>query len=44
MNDYTAVNEVYAKQFEAPFPARSAIAVAALPVNARIEIEMIARR
>lgn len=44
MNNYVAVNEVYAKQFEAPFPARSAVAVAALPVNAQVEIELVAHR
>lgn len=42
INDFTAVNEVYAEFFEAPYPARSAFAVAALPKNANIEIEAIA--
>jgi 2-iminobutanoate/2-iminopropanoate deaminase len=44
MNDFGAMNEVYAKQFEQPFPARTTIGVAALPLGSRIEIEMIARR
>ena len=44
MADFTAMNEVYAQQFEQPFPARTTIAVAGLPRAARIEIEMIARR
>ena len=44
MADYAAVNEVYATQFNSPFPARSAIAVAALPLDANIEIEVIAKR
>ena len=42
INDFAAVNEVYADFFEAPFPARSAFAVAALPKGAPIEIEAIA--
>lgn len=44
MTDFAAMNEVYAKHFQAPFPARSTIGVAALPLGARIEIEMIARK
>ena len=44
MNDFAAMNEVYGKQFEQPYPARTTIGVAALPLGARIEIEMIARR
>ena len=42
MNDFAEMNEVYAQFFEAPFPARSAVAVKTLPKNARIEIECIA--
>ncbi len=44
MADFAAMNVVYATQFEPPYPARTTIAVAGLPRNARIEIEMIARR
>jgi 2-iminobutanoate/2-iminopropanoate deaminase len=44
MNDFAAMNEVYAKQFEQPYPARTTIGVAALPLGARIEIELVARR
>lgn len=44
MNDFQAMNEVYRQQFTEPFPARTTIGVAALPLNARIEIELIARR
>ena len=44
MNDFAAMNEVYARQFAEPFPARTTIGVAALPLGARIEIELIARR
>ena len=42
--NFAAVNEVYAEFFEAPYPARSAFAVAALPKGANIEIEAIAIR
>ncbi len=44
MNDFAAMNAVYSHQFEQPFPARTTIGVAALPRNAKIEIELIARR
>ena len=44
MADFPAMNEVYAKQFAKPFPARTTIGVASLPLGARIEIEMIARQ
>lgn len=42
MNDFAAVNEVYARHLSAPFPARSTIAVKALPKGALVEIEMVA--
>jgi len=42
MRDFTAMNEVYARHFEAPYPARTTVAVAELPLGAIIEIEMIA--
>ena len=42
INDFAAVNEIYKDFFEAPFPARSAFAVAALPKGGKIEIETIA--
>ena len=44
MNDFTAMNEVYKKQFSEPYPARTTIGVASLPLGAKIEIEMIARK
>lgn len=44
MADFAAVNEVYAKHFKEPFPARSTFQVAALPKGARVEIEVIAAR
>lgn len=42
IGNFAAVNEVYAEFFKAPYPARSAFAVAALPKGANIEIEAIA--
>ena len=42
MNDFAAMNAVYADNFTAPFPARSAFAVKALPKGALVEIESIA--
>ena len=44
MGDFGAMNEVYAKFFKAPFPARSAVAVKTLPKGALVEIECIAAR
>jgi 2-iminobutanoate/2-iminopropanoate deaminase len=43
MGDFAAVNEVYAEVFGASLPARSTVAVAALPLGARVEIEAVAR-
>ena len=42
MDDFAAVNGVYAQYFEKNAPARSFIAVKALPKGARVEIEVIA--
>lgn len=42
MNDFAAMNEVYATYFTSPAPARSTVAAAGLPRGARIEIEVIA--
>ena len=42
--DYAAMNAVYARQFSQPYPARTTIGVASLPLGARVEIELIARR
>ncbi len=44
MADFAEMNEVYAEFFSAPFPARSAVAVKALPKGARVEIECVAAR
>jgi len=43
MNDFAAMNEVYARQFAKPFPARTTIGVASLPLGAQVEIGMTAR-
>lgn len=43
MNDFAAVNEVYARHFGESKPARSTVAVAALPRAALVEIDCIAR-
>ena len=44
MNDFAAMNEIYAKHVSTPYPARSTIAVTALPLGASVEIEVIAYR
>jgi 2-iminobutanoate/2-iminopropanoate deaminase len=43
MEDYQAMNAIYARHFTEPFPARTAIGVAALPLGACVEIDMIAK-
>jgi 2-iminobutanoate/2-iminopropanoate deaminase len=42
MKDFTAFNEIYGSYFSAQPPARSTFQVAALPLGARVEIEMVA--
>ena len=42
MNDFGAINEVYAKYFTEPYPSRSCVEVARLPKDVKIEIEAIA--
>ena len=44
MNDFGAMNEVYAQFFTEPFPARSAVAVKTLPKGALVEVECIASK
>ena len=44
MNDFAAVNEVYASYLKAPYPARSTVAVAGLPKGVNVEIEVTAAR
>lgn len=43
MSDFGAMNGVYAQHFSQPFPARTTIAVAALPLGARVEIDLIVK-
>lgn len=42
MDDFAAMNREYAAHFAAPYPARTTVGVAALPLGARAEIEMVA--
>jgi 2-iminobutanoate/2-iminopropanoate deaminase len=42
MNDFADMNAVYAEFFSEPYPARSAVAVKALPKGALVEIEVVA--
>ena len=42
MNDFQAVNEIYARRFPQNPPARSTVQAAALPRGARVEIDAIA--
>ncbi|HQO68169.1 MAG TPA: Rid family detoxifying hydrolase [Candidatus Syntrophosphaera sp.] len=42
MNDFAALNEIYARNFSAPFPAREAIQVARLPKDGLVEVSVIA--
>lgn len=42
MADFAAMNEVYRETFSEPFPARTCIAVAGLPLGAPLEIEALA--
>ena len=42
--DFAAVNEIYAKHFIQPYPARSCVQVAGLPKGAKLECEVVAVR
>ena len=44
MNDFAAVNEVYARRMAQPYPARSCVQVGALPKGALVEIEVLAQK
>ena len=41
MADFAVMNAVYAKYVDEPYPARTAIAVAALPLGAKVEIDLV---
>jgi 2-iminobutanoate/2-iminopropanoate deaminase len=43
MADLQAMNATYARHFEAPYPARTTVAVSALPLGARIEMDFVTR-
>jgi 2-iminobutanoate/2-iminopropanoate deaminase len=43
MSDFVAMNGIYAKHFSQPFPARTTIAVAALPLGACVEIDLVVK-
>jgi len=43
MGNFAAMNEVYARHFAQPYPARTTIGVAALPLGAAVEIDLVAR-
>ncbi len=44
LSEFQQMNEVYARHFRQPYPARSTVQVAALPRGAKVEIECIAAR
>ena len=44
MANFAAMNEAYMTRFSKPYPARTTVAVRALPRDARVEIEMVAKR
>jgi 2-iminobutanoate/2-iminopropanoate deaminase len=43
MGNFDAMNEVYARHFARPYPARTTIGVLALPLGAAVEIDLVAR-
>ena len=43
MDDFAAFNEVYARHFRKPFPARTTVAVAGLPLGAAVEVDLVAK-
>ncbi len=43
MSDFATMNNIYAQKFSAPYPARTTVGVAALPLGAVVEIDVIAR-
>lgn len=42
MNDFAVINEVYSKYFTGKLPARSCVEVSRLPLDAKVEIEVVA--
>jgi len=43
MKDFAAMNAVYQRHFDAPYPARTTIGVSALPLGAAVEMDLVAR-
>jgi 2-iminobutanoate/2-iminopropanoate deaminase len=43
LNDFAAMNGIYAKYFSQPFPARTTIAAAALPLRACVEVDLLVK-
>jgi len=43
MSNFGAMNDIYAKHFNQPFPARTTIGVAALPLGACVEIDLVVK-
>jgi len=43
MSDYVAMNGIYARHFSSSFPARTTIGAAALPLGARVEIDLVVK-
>jgi len=43
IGDFAAMNAIYARHFSQPFPARTTIGVAALPLGACVEIDLVVR-
>jgi 2-iminobutanoate/2-iminopropanoate deaminase len=41
MSDFAAMNEAYSEHFTEPYPARTAIGVAALPLGAAVEMDVV---
>lgn len=44
MGDFGEMNEAYRTRFSEPYPARTTVGVAALPMDARVEIELVAKK
>lgn len=44
MDDFGAINEVYAEFFPAPYPARSCVEVARLPKDVMLEVEAVVQK
>jgi 2-iminobutanoate/2-iminopropanoate deaminase len=43
MADFQTMNAIYARHFDAPYPARTTVEVSALPLGARVEMDFVAR-